>query len=58
MACPVSAFILEYGVVHTYSAYGRGLDALWGLWQWLDRAPKGRAETGRWWRGHDEYDAE
>jgi predicted dithiol-disulfide oxidoreductase (DUF899 family) len=53
----VSAFVLEDGVVyHTYSAYSRGLDALWGMWQWLDRAPKGRNETGHWWRRHDEYD--
>jgi predicted dithiol-disulfide oxidoreductase (DUF899 family) len=22
---------------------------------WLDRAPKGRNETGVWWRRHDEY---
>jgi predicted dithiol-disulfide oxidoreductase (DUF899 family) len=55
----VSAFILHDGVVyHTYSTYGRGLDALWGMWQWLDRAPKGRVETGHWWRRHDEYDVE
>jgi predicted dithiol-disulfide oxidoreductase (DUF899 family) len=55
----VSAFILHDGVTyHTYSTYGRGLDALWGMWQWLDRAPKGRAETGHWWRRHDEYVAE
>jgi predicted dithiol-disulfide oxidoreductase (DUF899 family) len=53
----VSAFALEDGVVHhTYSAYARGLDALWGMYQWLDRAPKGRNETGVWWRRHDEYD--
>jgi predicted dithiol-disulfide oxidoreductase (DUF899 family) len=53
----VSAFVLDDGVVyHTYSAYARGLDALWGMWQWLDRAPKGRNETGHWWRRHDEYD--
>jgi len=52
----VSAFALEDGVVHhTYSAYARGLDGLWGMWQWLDRAPKGRNETGHWWRRHDEY---
>jgi predicted dithiol-disulfide oxidoreductase (DUF899 family) len=52
----VSAFVLEGGVVyHTYSAYGRGLDGLWGMYQWLDRAPKGRNETGPWWRRHDEY---
>jgi predicted dithiol-disulfide oxidoreductase (DUF899 family) len=54
----VSAFVLEGGAVyHTYSAYARGVDALWGMWQWLDRAPKGRNETGGpWWRRHDEYD--
>jgi predicted dithiol-disulfide oxidoreductase (DUF899 family) len=54
----MSAFALEDGVVHhTYSTYGRGLDALWGMYQWLDRAPKGRNETGIWFRRHDEYDA-
>jgi len=52
----VSAFAIEDGVVyHTYSAYARGLDGLWGMYQWLDRAPKGRNETGVWWRRHDEY---
>jgi predicted dithiol-disulfide oxidoreductase (DUF899 family) len=52
----VSAFALEDGVVyHTYSAYARGLDGLWGMYQWLDRAPRGRNETGIWWRRHDEY---
>jgi predicted dithiol-disulfide oxidoreductase (DUF899 family) len=52
----MSAFALEDGVVyHTYSAYARGLDALWGMYRWLDRAPKGRNETGAWWRRHDEY---
>jgi predicted dithiol-disulfide oxidoreductase (DUF899 family) len=52
----MSAFVLEEGVVyHTYSAYARGLDGLWGMYQWLDRAPKGRNETGVWWRRHDEY---
>jgi predicted dithiol-disulfide oxidoreductase (DUF899 family) len=54
----MSAFVLEDGVVyHTYSTYARGLDGLWGMYQWLDRAPKGRNETGGvWWRRHDEYD--
>jgi predicted dithiol-disulfide oxidoreductase (DUF899 family) len=53
----MSAFVVEDGVVyHTYSAYARGLDALWGMYQWLDRAPKGRSETGVWWRRHDEYE--
>jgi predicted dithiol-disulfide oxidoreductase (DUF899 family) len=52
----MSVFALEDGVVyHTYSAYARGLDALWGMYQWLDRAPMGRNETGIWWRRHDEY---
>ena len=53
----VSAFALEDGVIyHTYSAYARGLDGLWGMYQWLDRAPRGRNEAGFWWRRHDEYD--
>ena len=53
----MSAFTLEDGVVyHTYSTYSRGLDGLWGMYQWLDRAPKGRNESGVWWRRHDEYD--
>jgi len=52
----MSAFALEDGVVyHTYSAYARGLDGLWGMYRWLDRAPKGRNEKGPWWRRHDEY---
>ena len=53
----MSAFVLEDGLVyHTYSAYERGIDGLWGMYQWLDRAPLGRNETGFWWRRHDEYD--
>jgi predicted dithiol-disulfide oxidoreductase (DUF899 family) len=52
----MSAFALEDGVVYyTYSTYARGLDGLWGMYQWLDRAPWGRNETGVWWRRHDEY---
>jgi predicted dithiol-disulfide oxidoreductase (DUF899 family) len=52
----MSAFALEDGVVHhTYSTYARGLDGLWGMYQWLDRAPQGRNETGAWFRRHDEY---
>jgi predicted dithiol-disulfide oxidoreductase (DUF899 family) len=52
----MSAFALEDGVVyHVYSTYARGLDGLWGMYQWLDRAPKGRNEQGIWWRRHDEY---
>jgi predicted dithiol-disulfide oxidoreductase (DUF899 family) len=61
----MSAFALEDGVVyHTYSAYARGLDGLWGMYQWLDRAPLGRNETGlrekglvNFFRRHDEYDS-
>jgi predicted dithiol-disulfide oxidoreductase (DUF899 family) len=53
----MSAFVLEDGVIyHTYSTYARGLDGLWGMYQWLDRAPKGRNEEGIWWRRHDEYE--
>ncbi|HKV54486.1 MAG TPA: DUF899 domain-containing protein [Candidatus Binataceae bacterium] len=53
----MSAFVREDGVVyHTYSTYARGLDGLWGMYQWLDRAPRGRNETGIWWHRHDEYD--
>jgi predicted dithiol-disulfide oxidoreductase (DUF899 family) len=52
----MSAFVLEDGVVyHTYSTYARGVDGIWGMYQWLDRAPKGRNENGLWWRRHDEY---
>jgi predicted dithiol-disulfide oxidoreductase (DUF899 family) len=52
----MSAFALEDDVLyHCYSTYARGLDALWGMYQWLDRAPLGRNETGVWWRRHDEY---
>jgi predicted dithiol-disulfide oxidoreductase (DUF899 family) len=58
----MSAFALEDGVVyHTYSGYARGVDALWGMYQWLDRAPRGRNEKGMqlpWFRRHDEYDSE
>lgn len=63
----MSAFALDNGVLyHTYSAYVRGLDSLWGMYQWLDRAPKGRNETivqglgdlrgADWHRRRDEYD--
>ena len=53
----LSAFAREDGAVwHSYSTYARGLDGLWGMYQWLDRAPRGRNEAGVWWRRHDEYD--
>lgn len=52
----MSTFVLEDGVVyHTYSTYARGLDGLWGMYQWLDRAPFGRNESGIWWKRRDEY---
>jgi predicted dithiol-disulfide oxidoreductase (DUF899 family) len=54
----LSAFELVDGVVyHTYSTYGRGVDANWGMYQWRDRAPKGRNETAPWWKRRDEYGA-
>jgi len=53
----ISAFALADGdVYHTYSCYARGGDALWSMYQWLDRAPRGRNETSDWVRLHDEYD--
>jgi len=52
----MSAFAIDDGVVyHTYSAYERGIDVVWAMYQWLDRAPRGRNESGLWWRRHDEY---
>ena len=56
----MSAFALRDGqVFHTYSAYARGLDAIWGMYQWLDRAPLGRNEEGAglWWQRRSEYGA-
>jgi len=43
------------GRIECYSTYSRGVDGIWGMYQWLDRAPRGRNETGAWWRRHDEY---
>jgi len=63
----MSVFALDDGAIyHTYSASERGLDGLWGMYQWLDRAPLGRNETGFfgcnetgfWYRRHDEYDSQ
>jgi predicted dithiol-disulfide oxidoreductase (DUF899 family) len=52
----MSAFAMQDGVLyHTYSTYARGLDGLWGAFQWLDRAPLGRNEQGPWWKRRDEY---
>jgi predicted dithiol-disulfide oxidoreductase (DUF899 family) len=54
----MSAFIREDGAIyHTYSAYSRGVDGIWAMYAWLDRAPKGRnEENGPWWRHHDRYE--
>lgn len=55
----LSAFALRDGVVHhTYSTFARGLDGLWGMYQWLDRAPLGRNERGVWVRHRDRYPAQ
>lgn len=47
-------------VYHTYSTYGRGLEALIGTYTLLDLAPKGRDEDPEnpmsWVRHHDHYD--
>jgi predicted dithiol-disulfide oxidoreductase (DUF899 family) len=52
----LSTFVLKDGVIHhNYSTYTRGVDGLWGMYQWLDRAPKGRNEADLWFRRHDEY---
>lgn len=52
----MSAFIRQDGAIyHTYSTFARGLDPLWNMYQWLDRAPLGRNETGLWWKRNDEY---
>lgn len=54
----LSAFVREDGAIyHTYSSYARGMDGIWGMYHWLDRAPKGRNEAGGvWWRHHDKYE--
>ena len=54
----MSAFAIDDGVVHhTYSAYAPGCDALWTMWQWLDRSPLGRNEGDlSWFHRHDQYE--
>lgn len=56
----MSAFIQQEGTVyHTYSTYSRGVDSLWSMYPWLDRAPLGRnEEAGVWWRHRDRYESE
>jgi predicted dithiol-disulfide oxidoreductase (DUF899 family) len=54
----MSAFAIEDDAVyHTYSTYARGLDGLWGAYQWLDRAPLGRHGDDHAWVHHDRYAA-
>lgn len=48
-------------VFHTYSTYGRGLEAMMGAYHLLDLTPKGRDEHNRaftmdWLRHHDRYE--
>jgi predicted dithiol-disulfide oxidoreductase (DUF899 family) len=48
-------------VYHTYSTYARGLDALLGVYTFLDLTPKGRDEARlpwpmAWVRHHDKYE--
>ena len=48
-------------ILHTYSAFGRGLEAMLGTYAILDRAPKGRDEASlsppmAWVRHHDKYE--
>ena len=56
----MSAFAMQNGnLYHTYSTYGRGVDTIWNMWQWLDRAPLGRNEGDlSWFRRHDQYEAQ
>ena len=48
-------------VFHTYSAYGRGVEAMMGTYNLLDLTPKGRDEKDgegmAWVRHHDRYEA-
>jgi len=48
-------------VFHTYSAYGRGVEAMMGAYRLIDLLPKGRDEAApnsgmSWVRHHDRYD--
>ena len=49
-------------VFHTYSTYGRGLEAAMGIYVYLDLTPRGRHEEGivphpmAWVRHHDRYE--
>lgn len=50
-------------IFHTYSTYGRGVEAMMGTYRLLDLVPKGRDEDGlphtmAWVRHHDRYEAQ
>ena len=50
-------------IYHTYSAYGRGLEAALPVYGWLDVVPKGRNETKNgnltdWVKRHDRYETD
>ena len=58
----ISAFFKDEAgeVFHTYSTYGRGVEAMMGAYNMMDLAPKGRDEadmpyTMAWVRHHDRY---
>lgn len=47
-------------IFHTYSSFGRGLDMMLNVYNFLDMTPKGRNEEGlpwpmAWVRHHDKY---
>jgi predicted dithiol-disulfide oxidoreductase (DUF899 family) len=44
----------EKELIRRGDTFAHGLDAVWGVYQSPDRAPKRRNETGGWWRCHDE----
>ncbi|HWK97219.1 MAG TPA: thioredoxin family protein [Pseudolabrys sp.] len=59
----VSVFVKDGkgDVFHTYSTYGRGVEAMMGTYRMLDLTPQGRDEEGlsftmAWLRHHDRYD--
>ncbi|GGE49614.1 hypothetical protein GCM10007276_28440 [Agaricicola taiwanensis] len=55
----ISAFFKDEAgnVFHTYSTFGRGVEAMMGTYAMLDLMPKGRNEAGgmEWVRRHDSY---
>jgi predicted dithiol-disulfide oxidoreductase (DUF899 family) len=46
------------GTREEWLAARRGMDGLWGMYQWLDRTPRGRNDTAgeRWYRLRDDYE--